>query len=195
MGRILVGANIGEKIVLPPRSTLPASYHRGIIQLTKKYKAGGFYWERELYQSEAFLSLNKNAVKLLIALLDSRQREKPSEAKTKKGNKRKPKFVNLDCLEVPYGTLEKVYKIPERRISGAIDELLAKGFVRITYHGGAIKHDKSKYALVDDYLLWHPGRIPFATRPKRERRGYQGRNLRKKKPQAEVIEISNLKQS
>ena len=161
----------------------------------KKYKIGGFYWERELYQSETFLSLNKNAIKLLIALLDTRQREKPSEAKTKKGYKRKPKFVNLDCLVVPYGTLAKVYKIPERRIPDAIDELLAKGFIRITYHGGAMKHDKNKYALVDDYLLWRPGRIPFATRPKRERRGYQGRNFRKKKPQTEAIEIPNLKQS
>ena len=56
--------------------------------------------------------------------------KKPSEAKTKKGNKRKPKFVNLDCLEVPYGTLTKVYKVPERRIPDAIDELLAKGFIR-----------------------------------------------------------------
>ena len=121
--------------------------------MTKKYKAGGFYWERELYQSDAFLSLNKNAIKLLIALLDNRQRERPSEAKTRKGYKRKPKFVNLDCLEVPYGTLKKVYKVPERRIPDAIDELLAKGFIRITYRGGAMKHDKSKYALVNDYLL------------------------------------------
>ena len=163
--------------------------------MAKKYRSGGFYWERELYQSEAFLSLNKNAIKLLIALLDSRQREKPNEAKTKKGTKRKPKFVNLDRLEVPYGTLTKVYKIPERRIPDAIDELLAKGFIRITYHGGAMKHDKSKYALVNAYLLWRPTSAPFATRPKRERRGYQGRNLRKKKLQADVIEIVNLKQS
>lgn len=163
--------------------------------MKKKYKAGGFYWERDSYQSEAFLSLKKNSMKMLIALLDSRQREKPSEARTRKGIKRKPKFVNLDCLEVPYGTLEKVYKIPERRIPDALDELLAKGFIRITYHGGNIKHDKSKYALVNDYLLWRPGSAPFATRPKRERRGYQGRNLRKKKLEVEVIEISNLKQS
>jgi len=161
--------------------------------MKNKYKAGGFYWERELYQSEAFLSLKKNSMKVLIALLDSRQREKPSEARTKKGKKRKPKFVNLDCLEVPYGTLEKVYKIPGRRIPDAIDELLAKGFIQITYRGGAMKHDKSKYALVDNYLLWHPGSAPLATRPKRERRGYQGRNLRAVKSKTEVIEISSVK--
>jgi hypothetical protein len=27
--------------------------------MTKKYKAGRFFWERELYQSEVFLSLKK----------------------------------------------------------------------------------------------------------------------------------------
>jgi len=122
----------------------------------KKYKAGGFYWERELYQSEAFLSLGKNSIKVLIALMDNRQREKPSEAKDKKGRKRKPKFINLDRLEVPYGTLEKVYKINRSSIPSAFDELLAKGFIKISYHGGAYKHDKNKYAWSDDYLLWTP---------------------------------------
>jgi len=129
----------------------------------KKYKAGGFYWERELYQSDAFLSLGKNSIKVLIALLDNRQREKPSDAKDKKGNKRKPKFINLDRLEVPYGTLEKVYIINRSSIPAAFDELLAKGFIKISYHGGAYKHDKNKYA--------------FEVRPKREKHGYQGRRI------------------
>jgi len=143
----------------------------------KKYKHGGFYWERDLYQSDAFLSLGKNSIKVLIALLDNRQREKSSMAKDKKGNKRKHKFINLDRLEIPYGTLEKVYKIPRSSIPPAIDELLAKGFVKIRHHGGAFKHDKSKYAWSDNYLLWTLGAEPFETRPKREKHGYQGRKL------------------
>jgi len=143
----------------------------------KKYKAGGFYWERELYQSEAFLSLGKNSIKVLIALMDNRQREKPSEAKDKKGRKRKPKFINLDRLEVPYGTLEKVYKINRSSIPSAFDELLAKGFIKISYHGGAYKHDKNRYALTDDFLLWTPNSAPFEARPKREKHGYQGRRI------------------
>ena len=145
--------------------------------LQKKLKHGGFYWERDLYQSDAFLSLGKNSIKVLIALLDNRQREKSSMAKDKKGNSRKPKFINLDRLEIPYGTLEKVYKIPRSSIPRAIDELLAKGFVKISYHGGACRHDKSQYAWSDDYLLWTPGSRPFASRPRREKHGYQGRRL------------------
>ena len=145
--------------------------------MRKKNKPGGFYWERELYQSDAFLSMGKNSRMVVIALLDNRQREKPSEAKDRKGNKRKPIFTNLDCLEVPYGTLEKVYKINRSSIPSAFDELLAKGFIKISYHGGACKHDKNKYALSDDYLLWTPESAPFEVRPKREKHGYQGRRI------------------
>jgi hypothetical protein len=145
--------------------------------LKNKYKHGGFYWRRELYQSDAFLSLGKNSFKVLIALLDNRMQENPNKAKDKKGNKRKPQFINLDRLEIPYGTLEKVYKIPRSSIPGAIDELLAKGFMKISYHGGACRHDKSQYAWSDDYLLWTPGSRPLASRPKREKHGYQGRRL------------------
>lgn len=154
----------------------------------KKYRAGGFYWERELYQSDAFLSLNKNSIKVLIALMDARIFEKRGQAKDKKGRPRKPKCINLDSLEMPYGTLEKVYKIPARRIPYAIDELLAKGFIRITYRGGAMKHDKSRYALVNDYLLWRPDSQPFATRPKGVSRGCQGRKTKEK-----VIKLPNKK--
>jgi len=145
--------------------------------MAKKYKTGGIYIERELYQSEAFLSLGKNAIKVLFALLDNRRRETKSKAKNRKGNRRKPKFINLNSLEIPYGVLEKVYKINRSSIPKAIDELLAKGFITISYHGGACKHDKSKYAWSDNYLFWTPNTPPFEVRPKRERHGYQGRRI------------------
>lgn len=145
--------------------------------MAKNKKGGGIFIERELFQSRAFLSLNKNSMKVLFALLDNRQREPERKAKDKKGNKRKPKFSNLDRLEIPYGTLVKVYKISRSNIPAAIDELLAKGFIKISYHGGACKHDKSTYALSDNYLLWTKHSEPFEVRPRRERHGYQGRRL------------------
>ncbi len=140
-------------------------------------KKGGIYIERELYQSDAFLSLGKNAIIILLALLDNRKRETTRQAKDKKGRIRKPRFINLSTLEIPYGTLEKVYNRNRSSIPIAIDELLAKGFIKISYHGGACKHDKSKYALSDNYLLWTPHTAPFEIRPKRERHGYQGRRI------------------
>jgi hypothetical protein len=145
--------------------------------MKKKQKSGGIFIERELYQSDAFLSLKKNAIKVLFAILDNRKREPQNTAKDKKGNKRKPKFINLDSLEIPYSTLEKVYKVSRPRIPGAIDELLAKGFIKISYHGGACKHDKSKFAWSDNYLFWTEHTAPFEVRPKRVRRGYQGQRL------------------
>ncbi len=156
----------------------------------RKAKSGGIYIERELYQSEAFLSLGKNAIKILFALLDNRKQEPQREAKDRRGNKRKPKFINLDSLEIPYGTLEKVYKMNRSSIPKAIDELLAKGFIEISYHGGACKHDKSKYALSNNYLLWTPNTAPFEIRPKRERHGYQGIRVgatKEKKKQHKVV--------
>ena len=145
--------------------------------MKKNYKPGGTFIDRELYQSDAFLSLGKNAIKILIAILDNRRKEPKGKAKDKKGVKRKPRFINLESLVIPYGTLEKVYKISRSNIPAAIDELLAKGFIRISYHGGACKHDMSKYALSDNYLFWTKTTAPFETRPKRERHGYQGRRL------------------
>ena len=157
--------------------------------MRKKYKYGGFYWERELYQSDAFLSLSKNAMKLLIAVLDSRQRESKDQAKDKKGRQRKPKFINLDRLIVPYGLIEKTYKVPRGRIPAAFDELLAKGFLKIVYHGGRSKHDKNIYAWSDNYLLWTPEAGPFEVRPKREKHGYQGRAFGARKEKTNVVNI------
>jgi len=62
-----------------------------------------------------------------------------------------------DRLEIPYATLEKKYKIPRGSIPRAINELLEKGFVKITHQGGAYQHDKTLYALLNDYLLWKKG--------------------------------------
>jgi hypothetical protein len=154
---------------------LPAIQTGG--EVGKRNKSGGIFIGRELYQSDAFLSLGKNAIKVLLAILDNRKREPKSNAKDKKGNKRNPRFINLNSLEIPYGTLEKKYKISRSNIPAAIDELLAKGFIKISYHGGACKHDKSKYTWSDNYLFWTKHTAPFETRPERERHGYQGRKL------------------
>lgn len=142
-----------------------------------KNRAGGFYWGRYVYQSEAFLSLGINEMKMLIALFDVRVFEKPSKAKDRKGAKRKPICTNLERLEAPYTTLEKKYKMNQQGIARAKDELLAKGFIKITHEGGLGKHDKAKYALVDDYLEWKPGMKPIRSRNRDVRRGYQGKGL------------------
>lgn len=148
-------------------------------------KRGGFFWERELYQSPAFLALHKNAMMMLIALMDARKREFQSRAKDKKGSKRKSEFINLDRLEMPYATLQKIYGMNQQGIVRAIDKLLANGFIEISHYGGMGEHDKTRYALIDDYIKWKPGTV-FRKRERDVKMGYQGKRLgATKKPGAE----------
>jgi hypothetical protein len=149
-------------------------------------KKGGSYWPRELYQSPAFLNLHKNGIVMLFALMDARKRESQSYAKDKKGCKRKPEFFNLDRLEMPYATLQKVYGMNQSGVIRAIDKLLANGFIKISHPGGLRPHDKARYALVEDYLEWEPGTV-FRRRIRDVKMGYQGRYLGATKPGAEKI--------
>lgn len=142
----------------------------------RQTKNGGFFWERQLYQSPAFLDLHKNAIIMLIALMDARKREFSSLSKDKKGNKRKPEFVNLDRLEMPYRTLQKVYGMHQHGIVRAIDKLLANGFIKIPHYGGLGEHDRTRYALVNDWLKWEPGTV-LRKRDRDVRMGYQSKYL------------------
>ena len=144
--------------------------------MVKKHSNGGIYIERYLYQSKAFLSLGRNAIKLLFALWDVRIREPKKMAKDRKGVSRKPGYINLDRLEAPYPTLIKKYYMNNQGITNAIDELLAKGFIKISHNGGMGEHDKSRYELTEDYLQWNPGNI-FNRRERDIRRGFQGQCL------------------
>ena len=123
--------------------------------------------------STAFLSLNKSAIIMLIALLNAR---KTANLKDKKSKKTKPVFINIDSLEMPYVTLKKNWGLNQQAVSRAVDELLAKGFIEIVHQGGLGEHDKARYALIDDYQQWKPGNV-FRSRNRDVRRGYQGRKI------------------
>ncbi len=147
----------------------------------RKFKKGGFYIERELYQSEVFNSLGGVALRVLFAFLDKRKRENASKAVDRKRVRRKAKFINLDNIILTYGELEKKYGVIRQSATRAIDELLAKGFIEIRHHGGACKHDKTVYALVDKWLLWTKNSAPFSVRQKDSvHRGYQGKKRKSK---------------
>ena len=104
------------------------------------------------------------ALRVLIAFLDKRVKENSGRARDKRGNKRKPKFINLDKIYLTYGELEKKYWIIPQSATRAIDDLLAKGFIEIKHKGGAYKHDKTRYALVDNWMLWRKNSSPFSVR-------------------------------
>jgi hypothetical protein len=126
-----------------------------------------------MYQSPAFLSLTKNSMKALIALLDTRDMKNVSP----KGQKKKFKCMNSDNLRLPYGLLEKTYQLPRGRIPAAIDELMSKGFIERKHAGGAAKHDMAIYAISERWRLPGSEKAPYQMREPRERHGYQGRPL------------------
>lgn len=135
----------------------------------------GTWVESEMFESKAFLSLKGFAPQLLILLLGYRDFEPVTKAERKKGRKRGA-CKNCDSLTFTYIKAEKDYGITKPRLTRAFDELLAKGFIKVKYQGGARKQDKSIYSLLEKWRLWKPG-IVFE---KRERDSVQ-RGFRKPK--------------
>jgi hypothetical protein len=142
-----------------------------------KAKYGWMKFEREMYQHPTFLSLGKNAFKALIAFLDARRFEKLPDKMSRIKRRGKPVCVNEDNLRIPYGLLEKTYRIPRGRIPAAIDELMTKGFIERKYAGGAAKHDMAIYALSEKWRLPGSEKAPYQARKLRQHHGYQGRPL------------------
>jgi len=135
--------------------------------MTKKYKSGGTFIEREMLESEAYLSLKGFAPQLLSLILLKRQFQNHG----RKG-KQKRICINCDKLNITYTEFDNKYGITQPRMTRAIDQLLAKGFLTIVNPGGAYRQDKAIYALSDKWLFWKPG-IVLETREKEDlKRGY-----------------------
>jgi hypothetical protein len=139
--------------------------------------AKGAYFPKEILQSEAYLALKGIATQVLGLFMLKRQFER---IPVPKRGKEKKKCVNDQSLSLTYIEAIKEYGITQPRLTRAIDELLAKGFLTCTYQGGTWKQDKSTYGLIDKYLLWRPGTV-F------EKRHFDpvGRGFRKPKRNAE----------
>ncbi len=138
----------------------------------KKLQPGTFVY-REMIQSKAFLALKGFAPQLLLLFLLKRQRKM---IKDKKGSKFQ-QWID-DNLTMTYVELQKKYKITKPKTTRAIDDLLAKGFLKIRHAGGAYKKDKTIYALSEEYLLWRPG-VVFNKRNFDVKRGYQANKKEK----------------
>lgn len=141
----------------------------------KRGKSGGIYFERKIYQSKAFCSLSRNGMKFLIAILDQRRMNPAYKNAVKKGF-RAERFIDLDKIEMPYRTVHRKYGIPMSKVPQAIDDCMAKGFINITHHGGNGEHDKSTYALTDDFMTWKTGQV-IHKRQNDAKRGYRGKRL------------------
>ena len=129
----------------------------------------GTWVERTMFESRAFVALKGCAAQVLINFLGKRQF-------MRSGKKGKKHYDCINCNELTFTYLEAERKlaITKPRLTRAIDELLAKGFLRIEHRGGAYQRDKTLYALSDEWLYWRPGSTVHR-RPRDVHRGYQNR--------------------
>ena len=135
---------------------------------------GGTFIKREVYLSPAWKSLSKNGLKAFMAFYDARKMAKP---KDRKGNKSKDLVcLNADDLGITHGNFER-FGIPRGKISTAIGECMAKGFIELKHSGGRSRGDRNIYALSEKWRYWKAGWKPCQVREKREKHGYQGRGL------------------
>ncbi len=138
----------------------------------------GTFLESKLFLSPAFLSLGSRgsspvvsncSTQVLILLLGKR-----TFGYRKKNGKKVLERTDGNKISLTYKELE-ARGISQKRTTRSIDELLAKGFIKIVNPGGLFEKDKALYALVEDYRMWRRGCQPISTRQRDVRRGYQGR--------------------
>ncbi len=139
----------------------------------------GTFIESRYFLSPAFLSLGNPGTapevsccspQVLILFLGKRQF---GTRKDRKGNKVRERSDD-NKLTLTYKALES-FGISQKRATRSIDELLAKGFIKIVHQGGAFDKDKSQYALTEDFQRWRPGDAPIRVRVRDVQRGYQGK--------------------
>lgn len=59
-----------------------------------------------------------------------------------------------------------------KSVTRGIDELLAKGFIKVKEQGGKVKGHASIFKIVDDYKIWRKGMDPISTRRPYRKRGF-----------------------
>jgi len=147
----------------------------------------GTWVERKLFMSRAFLELTGFAAQLLILFLGKRDIGKDK------------KVLNKDSITMTYVELENLYHrreanlkgcqlqeqknlasgISRPRITRALEQLLAHGFIEIRHRGGAYQKDKTIYALIDDWQWWRPGMVIRKREPDTRCRGYNSKKTKR----------------
>lgn len=172
--------------------------------MSEKHRKGGNYGkgtfiETSMFLSPAFLSLGAPGTaphtascscQMLFMLLAKRAFK--TIGKNRKGKVIRTRTDN-NKFDLTYAELA-AHGISNTKATRGFSELLAKGFIEIAYQGGAFEKDKSQYSLVDDYLMWRPGRKPIRERKTDiVKRGYQKHKkekmlFRRKKTKTAIID-------
>lgn len=126
-----------------------------------KKKPTKFWIDIDIIQSDAFNSLTGYAPQLLFHVLKKKRYVNHST------HKKKDNWVctNSDSLNITYVEFQKAHDVSKPRLSKAIGQLLARGFIKIIHRGGGCNKDKSIFALSNQWMLWRRG-VVFEKRKK-----------------------------
>jgi len=135
----------------------------------KKFKIQFAKLDKSMAYSEAYLSLGNPAMKILTYILFHQRWENVSRDKSK------PRWIctNTDDLKLLYTIFySKPFNMQGKSITRGIDELLAKGFIKVMEQGGKNKGHASCFKIVENYLAWSKGDAPISKRRPYRKRGY-----------------------
>lgn len=187
----LAGAGLGTREKMPPLPQGDTGQNFGAEMGNEKGNVKGFgkgtFIDTEMVLSPAFLSLgvigtcdsvsSLSNTLLLMFLLKRKFSKVPDRKGTNKAMVRSDNNeITMTYTEIFHYFQSKV-SITQPKITRAIDELLAKGFIRKKNPGGCYERDKAIFELVDDWKLWRPGNQPVNVRNRDVRRGFQGKGL------------------
>ena len=142
----------------------------------KPRKPRGVYLEPDWIDSKAFTALNGTAVKVFIWFMRRRQMAKV-------GRKGKEQWIVTNNGEIvfTYDEAEKKFGLTRSRFNRAIDELIAKGFIDITHHGGGMMGDCTLYSISERWRFYGTDKFVYKTRPKDTRKlGFTEENWEKR---------------
>ncbi len=148
----MVGAVISEKITCPPGHV--TGHNKSGGEMGKRKLPAGTWIEREMFESKAYLALTGFAPQLLTLILAKRQFENHGRQ-----GKQQRVCINCDNLNITYSEFKNRYGISQPKMTRAIDQLLAKGFISIVHPGGAYRKDKAVFALSTNWVIWQIGTV------------------------------------
>lgn len=128
-------------------------------------KPKGIFLETDLIESKAFLKLSRTAAQVYFLFLRRRKLAKV-------GRKGREKWViqNNGKIVFTYTEAEDKHGFSKPRFQRALDDLVKKGFIDITHHGGGVMGDFSTYAISERWRDYGTTKFVSQTRPKDSRK-------------------------
>jgi len=119
----------------------------------RKIKSNTIVIEREMVRSPAYLSLSTGAAHIVLSTFFTKRKMQKVRLP---GGKEMWECVNDGEIAYPYAEAQG-QGLSAKRFRNAIDQLLNRGFIRITKTGKGKHRSRTLYGLSDGWKTWKPG--------------------------------------